>query len=155
MIKIAIRNLKLLAEKPNEIPKNINLLSTSQESIASTLRSAVSLFLNSPLDVDKFYVHTDIELEKPNANFLVRFWVNIKRFFMSFFDERYKVNPDDDELVVWVNRSKQYTDLIQKMTDDEFTKDTGIKVQVSVMASEGKLILANSAGTNPDIAFLI
>ena len=152
MIKIAIRNLKLLAEKPNEIPKNINLLSTSQESIASTLRSAVSLFLNSPLDVDKFYVHTDIELEKPNANFLVRFWVNIKRFFMSFFDERYKVNPDDDELVVWVNRSKQYTDLIQKMTDDEFTKDTGIKVQVSVMASEGKLILANSAGTNPDIA---
>ncbi|MDT8337161.1 MAG: extracellular solute-binding protein, partial [Candidatus Izemoplasmatales bacterium] len=152
MIKIAIRNLKVLAEKPNEIPKNINLLSTSQESIASTLGSAISLLLNSPLDIDKFYIHTDVELEKANANFLVRFWVNIKRFFMSFFDERYQVNPEDDELVVWVNRSKQYTDLMQKMTDDGFTTETGIKVQVSVMASEGKLILANSAGTNPDIA---
>ncbi len=152
MIKIAIRNLNLLAEEPNDIPKNINLLSTSQESIASTLRSATSLLLNSPLDLDKFYVHTDVKLERANANFFVRFWVNIKRFFLSFFDERYQVSPDDDELVVWVNRSKQYTDLIQKMTDDDFTKNTGIKVQVSVMASEGKLILANSAGTNPDIA---
>lgn len=152
MIKIAIRNLNLLAEEPNEIPKNINLLSTSQESIASTLRSAVSLLLNSPLDIDKFYIHTDVSLEKANANFFLRFWVNMKRFFLSFFDERYQVSPDDDELVVWVNRAKQYTDLIQKMTDDEFTRNTGIKVQVSVMASEGKLILANSAGTNPDIA---
>ncbi|MCF7924411.1 MAG: extracellular solute-binding protein [Candidatus Izimaplasma sp.] len=152
MIKIAIRNLKVLIEDPNDIPKNINLLSTSQESIASTLRSAVSLLLNSPLDIDKFYVHTDVELEKANANFIVRFWVSIKRFFLSFFDERYQVNPEDDELVVWVNRPKRYTDLIQKMSDDEFTKDTGIKVQVSVMASEGKLILANSAGTNPDVA---
>jgi len=152
MIKIAIRNLNLLAKEPNEIPKNINLLSTSQESIASTLRSAISLLLNSPLDLDKFYIHTDVKLERPNANLFVRFWVNLKRFFLSFFDERYQLNPDDDELVVWVNRSKQYTDLIQKMTDDDFTKNTGIKVQISVMASEGKLILANSAGTNPDIA---
>jgi len=152
MIKIAIRNLNLLAKEPNNIPKNINLLSTSQESIASTLRSSVSILLNSPLDVDKFYIHTDVKLEKANANFIVRFWVSFRRFFMSFFDERYQVNPDADELVVWVNRSKQYTDLIQKMTDDQFTKDTGIKVKISVMASEGKLILANSAGTNPDIA---
>ena len=152
MIKIAIRNLKLLSEEPNEIPKNINLLSTSQESIASTLRSAASLFLNSPLDVDKFYIHTDVKLDKANGNFFVSLWVSVKRFFLSFFDERYQVNPDDDELVVWVNRSKQYTDLMQKMADDGFTKSTGIKVQISVMASEGKLILANSAGTNPDVA---
>ncbi|MDD3129853.1 MAG: extracellular solute-binding protein, partial [Candidatus Izemoplasmatales bacterium] len=152
MIKIAIRNLKILSEEPNEIPKNINLLSTSQESIASTLRSAVSLLLNSPLDLDKFYIHTEVKLENANGNFFESLWVSIKRFFLSFFDERYQVNPDDDELVVWVNRSKQYTDLMQKMADDGFTKNTGVKVQISVMASEGKLILANSAGTNPDVA---
>ena len=152
MIKIAIRNLDLLAEKPNEITKNINLLSTSQESIGSTLRSAASMLLDSPLDVDKFYIHTDVLLEKPNGNFFVNVWVSIRRFFLSFFDDRYSSEISDEELVIWVNRSKQYVDLIQKISDDQFTKETGIKVNISVMASEGKLILANSAGTNPDIA---
>ncbi|MBU0996819.1 MAG: extracellular solute-binding protein [Firmicutes bacterium] len=151
-IKIAIRNLVFLADSPNDIPKNMTLLSTSSSSIASTLGTTVALLLDSPLDIDKFYVHTDVELDKPNANFFVRTWVNIKRFFLSFFDERYNMIANDDELDVWVNRSKQYTDLIQKMADDSFTTETGIKVKISVMAAEGKLILANSAGTNPDVA---
>lgn len=151
-IKIAIRNLVFLADSPNDIPKNMTLLSTSSSSIASTLGTTVALLLDSPLDIDKFYVHTDVELDKPNANFFVRTWVNIKRFFLSFFDERYNMIATDDELDVWVNRSKQYTDLIQKMADDSFTTETGIKVKISVMAAEGKLILANSAGTNPDVA---
>ncbi|XMB72298.1 extracellular solute-binding protein [Mycoplasmatota bacterium WC30] len=151
-LKIAIRNLRFLAEEPNEIPKNMSLLSTSTQSIASTLGNTISMLLNSPLDIDKFYIHTDVEIEKANANFFIRAWVGIKRFFISFFDERYNVKPAEDELVVWVNRSKQYTDLIQKMIDDTFTQETGINVSVSVMAAESKLILANSAGTNPDVA---
>ncbi len=151
-IKIAIRNLDFLADSPNDIPKNMSLLSTSSSSIASTLGNTINFMLNSPLDIDKFYVHSDVEIEKANANFFLRTWVNIKRFFLSFFDERYIDEADPDELVVWVNRSKQYTDLIQKMVDDTFTTETGIKVKISVMAAEGKLVLANSAGTNPDVA---
>ncbi len=38
------------------------------------------------------------------------------------------------------------------MADESFTTSTGIPVKVSVMAAEGKLILANSAGQNPDVA---
>ncbi|MBN2540533.1 MAG: extracellular solute-binding protein [Bacilli bacterium] len=151
-LQIAIRNLRFLADAPNDIPKNMTLLSTSEQSIASTLGNALSLLTDSPLDIDKFYVHTDTKLEPATANFWLRAWVGIKRFVLSFFDKRYTAQANDDELIVWVNRSKQYTDLIQKMTDDTFTAETGISVQISVMASEGKLILANSAGTNPDVA---
>ena len=151
-LKIAIRNLLFLADAPNDIPKNMSLLSTSSSSIASTLGNSISLLLDSPLDMDKFYVHTSVDLENPNANFFARAWVNIKRFVISFFDQRYSTTVSEDELVVWINRPKQYVDLIQKMIDDSFTKDTGIKVSTSVMAAEGKLILANSAGTNPDVA---
>jgi len=151
-IKIAIRNLQFLASSPNDIPKNMSLLSSSSSSIASTLGNTIALLLDSPLDFDKFYLSSSLDLEKPNANFFVRIWVNIKRFFISFFDDRYQTKVEADELTVWVNRSKQYVDLIQKMTDDTFTLESGIKVRVSVMAAEGKLILANSAGTNPDVA---
>lgn len=152
LLKISIKNLRYLAEEPNEIPKNIKILSTSPQSIASTLGNTLAMLLDSPLDIDKFYIHTDTDIESPNSNIFTRIWIGIERFVISFFDKRYNVKPDEDELVVWVNRSKQYTDLIQKMIDDTFTPDTGIKVQVSVMAAESKLILANSAGTNPDVA---
>ena len=152
LLKIAIRNLLFLAEEPNDIPKNIALLSTSSNSIASTLGNVISLILNSPLDVDKFYVHTDVTLPKANASFIVRFWISLKRFVLSFFDQRFTQESDGTELTVWINRNKQYVDLIQKMIDEDFTETTNIKVNASVMAAEGKLILANSAGTAPDVA---
>ena len=151
-LKIAIRNINYLAEEPNEIPVNISLLSTSNESISAVLGNVISMMLHSPLSIDKFYVHTDVEIERAEAGFFTRTWLSIKRFFLSFFDERYQTVVSDDELVVWINRSKQYSDLVQKMVDDTFTPSTNIKVNVSVMASEGKLVLANSAGTNPDVA---
>lgn len=151
-LKIAIRNLRFLADDPNDIPKNMTLLSTSSSSIASTLGNTLALLLNSPLDIDKFYLHTEVELDKPNANFFVRAWVSVKRFVLSFFDKRFTDQAEADELVVWINRSKQYVDLMQKMIDDSFTEETGIVVKASLMAAEGKLILANSAGTNPDVA---
>ncbi|PKK87727.1 MAG: hypothetical protein CVV63_00135 [Tenericutes bacterium HGW-Tenericutes-8] len=53
---------------------------------------------------------------------------------------------------VWVNRSRQYVNLMQQMIDSDFTTETGIKVKISIMASEDKLILSTSSGANPDIA---
>lgn len=151
-LKIAIRNLRFLAASPDEIPKNIALLATSTSSIASTLGNTVSMLLSSPLTLDKFYVHTTAEIASEDGNFFQRTWVAIERFFISFFDKRYSDKAGADELDVWINRPKQYVDLIQKMADDTFTAASGIKVKASVMASEGKLILANSANQNPDVA---
>jgi ABC-type glycerol-3-phosphate transport system substrate-binding protein len=38
------------------------------------------------------------------------------------------------------------------MTDERFTPDTGIRVKFSIMPNESKLILANAAGIQPDVA---
>jgi ABC-type glycerol-3-phosphate transport system substrate-binding protein len=38
------------------------------------------------------------------------------------------------------------------MTDESFTRDTGIKVKFSIMPQESKLVLANAAGIEPDVA---
>ena len=51
-----------------------------------------------------------------------------------------------------MNRSRQYVDLIQKITDDEFTRTTGIKVKISLISDDSKLLLANSANQQPDVA---
>jgi len=43
--------------------------------------------------------------------------------------------------------------LMQLLTDQNFTKETGINVKFSIMPDESKLVLANAAGIQPDVAF--
>jgi ABC-type glycerol-3-phosphate transport system substrate-binding protein len=148
----SVRNLRFLAKDPNEVPKHITLLTTSSSSIAQTLGGVITDLLTSPLTMDQFAVHSGTVLPKANASFFGRFWLQTKRFFRSFFDTRYRYVASEDELDVWVNRPKQYVDLIQKLADERFTSATGIEVRISVLADEGKLILANSASRNPDVA---
>jgi len=62
------------------------------------------------------------------------------------------IGAGKDELEVWVNRPRQYVDLMQSMTDEVFTPQTGIKVKFSIMPDESKLVLANAAGIQPDVA---
>jgi len=151
-LAICVRNLNVLADKPDEIPKNITMLSASSSSIASILGQVVAMLVDNPLDLDRIYVHGAAEVPAAEAGFLQKAWLAVRRFFLSFFEDRYSDLPAEGELEVWVNRSKQYVDLIQKLADERFTTATGIPVKVSVMSSESKLILANSAGRNPDVA---
>lgn len=151
-LRIAIRNLRFLASDPNQIPKQIALLSSSPSSIAQTLGWVIADLSVAPLTIDKFYVHNTVALPEANASFFASLWLSIQRFFLSFFDSRYQLTASPEELEVWVNRPKLYVDLIQKMADETFTVETGIPVKISVLADEGKLILANSAKRNPDVA---
>src|SRR5690606_20682729 len=57
-----------------------------------------------------------------------------------------------DELEVWVNRPRQYVNLLQLMADSTFTPQTGTRVKFSIMPDEAKLILANAADIQPDVA---
>ena len=57
-----------------------------------------------------------------------------------------------DGVEVWVNRSRQYVELMQKMADEKFTSSTVIRINMSLIQDEGKLLLANSANRQPDIA---
>ena len=41
---------------------------------------------------------------------------------------------------------------MQKMIDDQFTRETGIEVDLSLMTDAQKLILSNASGDTPDIA---
>src|SRR5699024_10314440 len=47
---------------------------------------------------------------------------------------------------------RQYVEMMQQMVDQEFTNETGIKVDLSLMPDANKLILANASGTAPDVA---
>src|SRR5690606_9933408 len=65
------------------------------------------------------------------------------------------VYSDDEEVLdVWVARGRDWVDIIKQMIDEDFTPETGIKVNVNVIPANQSqvLMLANTSGLAPDVA---
>ena len=153
-IKMAITHIRTLKEEPNEIPKRLSILSEGSSSILMYLSSLVSSLEENPLYVNKLYLYgDDTKLPAPTVGIWKKMTDGFKRFLLSFTNNPYQIKSNTtEEIEIWVNRPRTYVELMQKMTDREFTTKTGYKVNFSVMPDEGKLILANAAGQQPDAA---
>lgn len=150
---IASAQLRSLAKKPNELPYRVAELSASINSVNQHLANLVDGLNNNNLAIDSIFLYQEDGKLPAKVNFLKAFIMNVKRFFLSFVNQAYSVsNVDENNLQVWVNRPRQYLEIMQKMIDDEFTPKTGIKVDLSLMPDQNKLVLANSSGDAPDIA---
>lgn len=152
-MSIAAKQLISLAEEPDEIPYRVAELCTSASSANRHLANTVDKLIQNNIAIDRIYVYQE-EAEIPKKpNIFKTTGMNVSRFFSSFTDQAYSTNnTDPDHLQVWVNRSSQYVQIMQKMIDEYFTPSTGIVVDISIMPDQYKLVLANSSGDSPDVA---
>ena len=152
-LRIAYERMQQVAKDPNDLPKNLNDFTVGSGSVLALIGNALPQLVESPLSIDILYIHdVDQDLPELRAGFFERLWIGIQRFFLSFFSEQYADDAADDEVDVWVNRGRAYVDLMQQMADAMYTPTSGQKVRVSLMPDENKLILANAAGAQPDLA---
>lgn len=152
--QMAIDNIVFLAEDPDEIPTNMKRFSEGSGSAAQLLANLLPTLQNQPLALDKIYIHALDTPPQPAAVPVLRALTeSLKRFIHSFRPDPYlSIGAGEEEIEVWVNRPRQYLDLMQNMTDELFTPETGIRVKFSIMPDESKLVLANAAGIEPDVA---
>ncbi len=152
-IPIAISQLESLKEDPNDIPYRITELAQSSSSVNQYLANVITSLTANKISFDRIYVYQE-EAELPGkSNIFTKIWQSILRFVSSFGAQAYSVdNTSDTHLQVWVNRPRQYLEIIQQMIDNDFTKKTGIQVDLSIMPDAQKLILSNAAGEAPDVA---
>ncbi len=150
---IAANQLRSLADNPDEIPYRIGELSSSTNSVNQYLANTIDSLLKNGLAIDRIWLYQEgAKLPEPPGFFEV-IWKAIERFVASFFDQSYSAsNIDPEHVQVWVNRSSQYVQVMQKMIDEYFTPGTGIDVDISIMPDQYKLVLANSSGNAPDVA---
>ena len=152
-LNIARQHLTRLISDIDDIPNQMTLLADGDSSAAQLLGTMAQILLENGLDLEAIYLVGDGPMPRTTANPLVRTWESTKRFFLSFTDQNYAViTADDDTLEIWVNYPRQYVEIMQQVIDQTFTPETGIKVQLSIMPDENKLILANAANRGPDIA---
>ena len=150
---IAANQLTSLAESPDEIPYRIGELSSSTNSVNQYLANTIDSLLENGLAIDRIWVYQENAELPSHPNIFQSAWMSIQRFFASFFDQSYSAsNTNSEHLQVWVNRSSQYVQVMQKMIDEYFTPQTGIEVDISIMPDQYKLVLANSSGNAPDVA---
>ena len=152
--QMAIDNIEFLAQDPDKIPVRMNRFSRGSGSAAQSLGSILPSLQSQPLALDKVYIHSPDTLpQQVDVPFLTSFSEGVKRFVHSFRPDPYQsIGAEAGEIEVWVNRPRQYVDLLQSLADESFTRATGIEVKLSIMPNESKLVLANAAGIEPDVA---
>lgn len=152
--QMAIDNILFLAQEPDKIPVRMNRFSEGAGSAAQLLGNLLPLLQDQPLALDKIYIHSANSFPQPiQPGLFTTISEGLKRFFHSFQADPYQsIGAAEGELEVWVNRPRQYVDLIQLLTDQNFTPQSGIQVKFSIMPDESKLVLANAAGIQPDVA---
>ncbi len=150
---IAAEQLKSLADSPDEIPYRIAELTTSQSSVTHFLATAVDNLITNDLAIDRLWIYQEGASLPKKPGIFKSAWMNVQRFVASFTEQAYSTkNTNEDHIQVWVNRSNQYVQIMQKMIDEYFTPETGIEVDISIMPDQYKLVLSNSSGSTPDVA---
>lgn len=150
---IAADQLASLAEEPNELVYRVDELSTSVNSINTQIANFVDLINDNDLSIDRIYIYQESAKLPKGQNIFKAAMTSIQRFGYSFMGQSYSAsNTDESHIQVWVNRPRTYVEIMQKMIDEEFTPETGIEVDLSIMTDAQKLILSNASGDTPDIA---
>jgi ABC-type glycerol-3-phosphate transport system substrate-binding protein len=152
-LQISADKLISLSENSDEIPYRLSELSEGSNSAAQLLGKLMIDLQKQPLLLDRIYVHGEQELPEVSAGFLAKMKNTVTNFIQSFSGENLATSEvEEGTIEVWVNRPRQYVDLLQNMLDQNFTPETGIKVKLSLMPDERKLILASAANSQPDLA---
>ena len=144
--------LRRLSKKPEDLPRRMAEFSTGANSAARMLAQQLTDMANNDLSIDQIYIY-QVDAQLPAK---AGFWENsaksVQRFFRSFTAQDYVAGAGSEgHLQVWMGRSRQYVETLQNLIDTEFTPMTGIHVDISLMPDANKLVLANAAGTAPDV----
>ncbi|MGN0294127.1 MAG: extracellular solute-binding protein [Lachnospiraceae bacterium] len=151
--QIASEQLRSLASEPDQLAYRVSELTTSTNSVNQFLANLIDTLNKNELAIDRIYVYQKDAKLPGNAGIVKSVTSSVKRFVTSFASQAYSTsNTNEEHLQVWVNRSRQYLEIMQKMIDEDFTAKTGIEVDLALMPDQNKLILANASGDAPDIA---
>lgn len=153
-LDVALEQLQLLAKEPNDLPKKLKQFSQGTSSVRSMLVTLTTNISKSPVALDSIFLYQDSAKLRTNPGIITQGVEAVRRFIASFTDQGYVAGLEEDNsrLQIWVNRPRQYLEIMQRMADTSFTPETGIAVDFSIMPDESKLILANASGSAPDVA---
>lgn len=143
-----------ISEYPDEIALYTASLSGDDNSILVAVSQFTSSIVKQDFRLNAVYLTCEGEkLPAAGPTLLQSLKAGWDAVYYSMVSEKYKTQVDDPQtLNIWVNRSLQHVDLMQKLVDTEFTPKSGVKVKLTAIPDAGKLTLAAAADNTPDLA---
>ncbi|MDY0276936.1 MAG: extracellular solute-binding protein [Acholeplasma sp.] len=143
--------LRSIAKDINKLPSKMVQFSDGDSSVNQLLGATMQRLMISGLEIERITVYNNSSVTKPYSNIFVTVFEEIKRLILSYTNSPYSIdNSNDNELRVWVNHPRQYIEIMQAMIDEKY--DGNMRVTLSQMPDQNKLILANASGDSPDMA---
>ncbi|QMS84434.1 extracellular solute-binding protein [Candidatus Xianfuyuplasma coldseepsis] len=151
-LNMALRTIEDVSEKPDELPLYIEDLYSGSGSVNQYLGDTITFIEEQHMALNKVILANEPP-ERLDANVFQIVGHMISDFYLSITSNKYYTYSEDKETVqIWVGRATTYVDAMQKLVDSEFTTETGIQVDFSVMPVVDKLVLASAGDTTPDAA---
>lgn len=121
----------------------------------SAMGTTIQSLSESKLDIDYLVIkETDAQWPKDSENIFGKLGHEIGSLAVSFFTDYDSVGnvygDDEDVLDVWILAGRDQSNALKTMIDDDFTANTGIKVNLKLVES-GAVLGAVVAGDGPDI----
>ncbi len=148
----ALFRLNNIYKDYERLPFYLDDLIGGSGSVTQYLGNSLTEIAEQPMYLDELYLYSDTKLPKENVGFFRSMFASLETFMASFSSNKFKQDNDPKVVDVWVNRPITYVDMMQKMADQNFTEDTGIRVKISVMPDPNKLVMSAAAGQQPDVA---
>jgi len=154
MVLTVARQLELFVRQPEKIPSTLVNFKSNISSLGNNLISLTE----SQLDIDYILVSAaGADLPRPREHFFIRAAHEFKSFIASFFTDYNNlgdVYADKDVLNVWMISGRDQSAILKAMIDDNFTPQTGIRVNVRLVAADA-VMPAIVARTGPDVSLFM
>ena len=149
------RQLELFVRRPDKIPRTLVNFKFNISSLGDSLLS----LSQSQLDIDYLLISAEgAKLPAVNENFFVSASHEIRSFFASFFVDYNNLGDvyrkGAEVVEVWMLAGRDQSSILKAMIDDTFTPQTGIRVNVKLVAPDA-VMPAVVAGTGPDMALTV
>jgi len=141
-----------IADKPSKIQTKV----TSIADNITSMGSAIITLSKQPLMLDWLQLSgSEDPLPKAEAGFFAGIKHEILAFIGSFTND-YSVASDeadtsDKNLTVWISTGRDQMDVIRRLVNESFTRETGIPVNIKLVDSS-IILTAIAAGSGPDVA---
>ena len=142
-------------------PQKITLEFITFKDNITALGTAILQLSETKLDVDYIQVTgTGVSPREEKAGFFASAWHEIKSFGASFVvdynsvGDVYEGGDAKDAITVWVMTGRDQGTILKAMIDDDFTPQTGVKVNVEIV-DPSALLTAVLAGRGPDVALSV
>ncbi len=151
------QQMERFCEKPNKITTEFT---TFKDNITAVGTATLNMS-ETKLDIDYLVVSgVDAEVKQKKSNGFMQLWHELKSFAASFVvdynavGDVYEAGGEEEVIKVWILTGRDQGTILKSMVDESFTPNTGIKVNVEIVAADA-LLNAVIAGRGPNVVLSV